>query len=654
MFLVESLISCHHLFLHSFNITSLGDSPGKMWLFSGSIATYLYENAQTFEKNSILANATFGNAVITDGGGAPGAPEYETFVDEWKKLGSNPEALSYINSKQPQQLSLGGKLFNFNRTKDWFDSPPHHVSIYAYEAIIGMGISACQAASESSSTFEENDVFSGADHHKAFLNINFRSASGEVKISPDNFSRDGPSTYYVVSNILEINSTDTTITMKGQKYAYFDGVTREWKPYINGRFMDQFIFSDGTTNAPPQISPAKEDMNLISAGVRASCLVLVSVIIIIAITFVTYTVKMRKHPVIRMAQPPFLVMICLGTFIMSLAIIPESMDEGVLSQQGLNMACSLPPWFYSFGFTITFAALFSKLWRVNKVVNAGRACQRVTVTLQDVMVPFGVLITSNAFILSIREGIAPSSWERTTLATNNFDQVTASKGSCKRDQNIGFIIAILVVNGVALLLACYQAYIGRKVRTEMNESKYIGMAMVCIFQSFFFGIPLLFLTLENRSASLFIATSICFVICVATLLFIFIPKILAQREKDNERNNTRASSTISGLSARARQLRASSRASTNTDTMSASLLQLRAQQRVKRLSSVSEKDSRTADEQSVATGSKRRMSRRMSAFPIRASGEALESEVVVQEDFGGLESAKREPDVEFGAPEELR
>lgn len=649
------------IFVRTLTMIFPNHSPGKMWLFCSGLAKYIYEHAQTFEKNSILANATYGNAVITDGGGVPGTKEYETFVEEWKRLGDDPEALSYINSKQPQSLE-GGEYFDFNRTKDWFYRPPNHVAIYTYEAIIGMGLSACQAASDSTSTFEENEVFTGADHHKAFLNVNFRSASGEVKIGPQTFSRNSLSTYYVVANILAINTTDTTVTMKGQDYAYYNTLNSSWVTYKDSghEFTNQFIFSDGTRNAPPQIGAVEEDMNLISTGVRATCLALTSIIIVIAIAFAAYTVRMRNHPLIRMSQPPFLEMICVGTLIMAMAIIPASMDEGLLSQGGLDASCLLFPWFFSIGFVVTFAALFSKLWRVNKLVNASRSCKRVTITVKDVMVPFGVLFTSNALIMSIWKGIAPFTWERITLEENEFTQVLVSEGACRSAHSVGFVSAIVVVNGVALLLACYQAYKGRKVSTEMNESKHIGMAMIFIFMAFFFGVPLLFLTKGDRSASLFVLTTMCFVICVPTLFFIFVPKIMAQHKMDNAATNDvthsshrdRRSNSVAGF-AYSRDMQRRGSISGASDR----LVLLRAQQRAKRssltstgvisvTSAVSMKDSvemkeegtkiETVYDQSRATASE-------SPFPIRTSSG---NEELVQEQIDFLGSKTREPEVE--------
>jgi 7 transmembrane sweet-taste receptor of 3 GCPR. len=528
------------------------NSPGKMWLFCGSLANFLYENSHEFIKGSALANATYGNAIITDGGGAPGTPKYETFLEEWRKLGDDPDTLAYINSKQP---ASNGGLFDFNRTKEWFHKPPNDVAIYSYEAIIGIGISACKAAVDDSSDFQDGDVFSGEEHHAAFRNIDFVSASGRVTIGPDNFSRNDLSTYYIVGNLLPLNSTKTTVTMQGKKYSYYDALNTRWNIYRGSGENQQFIFSDGTTIAPPQLGQIEENMNLISGGVRAFCLVLATIIILLSVCFLSCTVAMRKKTVFRMSQPPFLIMICIGTFLMATGIICLSMDEGVATITGLNASCTLMPWLLSIGFVVTFAALFSKLWRINKLVKASRGFRRVTITIFDVLVPFLILLSMNTIILIIWQSISPLRWEREALKTNQYDQVIASEGSCNSKNSTVYISALLVVNGIAIILACHQAYIGRNVRTEMNESKQLGMAMICIFQSCFFGIPLLFMTSSNRSAYLFISSSVYFVVCVSTLLCIFLPKFFKLRGiRLGTAENSRGAS-VTGISNRARRLR---------------------------------------------------------------------------------------------------
>ena len=173
----------------------------------------------------------------------------------------------------------------------------------------------------------------------------------------------------MVANILEAEPPhvdDTKVLLKGRDYAVYypknSTNNSTWKYY-----GDDFIYSDGLTVKPPQIPGIDENMNLISNIMRASCLILCSISIATSIGFLIFTKKKWKTPVIRLAQPIFLILICVGTSLMAVAIVPLSMDDGVAGQIALDASCSLTQWFFSLGFTITFAALFSKLWRTNRV-----------------------------------------------------------------------------------------------------------------------------------------------------------------------------------------------------------------------------------------------------------------------------------------------
>ena len=338
--------------------------PGRFWFFGGSLSDYIYENAPEFDKDSVLAKATYGSAIITDGGAARGTEQYGNFVQEWKQLGENKETLDYINSKQPNPPP--GTNLTFGRSAEFFNKDPNHIAIYSYDGVIGIGLAACQAAKNANSTFVNNDIFNGAEHHAAFLDIDFLSASGKVVIGPTTYSRNETSTYFVVANIVESgdNKDPTKISLQGKDYSYFDPLDGDWKRFDS---ESPFIFSDGRTIQPSENPEVVESMHLISPSVRATCLTLCGIILATSFAFLIYTVKMRKKPTIRMSQPPFLMMICVGTIFMATAIIPLSMDEGVAGQRILDASCSMTYWFFSFGFTITFAALFSKLWRANRV-----------------------------------------------------------------------------------------------------------------------------------------------------------------------------------------------------------------------------------------------------------------------------------------------
>ena len=111
-----------------------------------------------------------------------------------------------------------------------------------------------------------------------------------------------------------------------------------------------------------------------------------------------WTEMYRNNRVVKVSQPPFLRLIILGCLIMASSIIPLSIDDSIASQKGCSIACMSFPWvgtivlcfslpcliiarlindlflydpkLLSIGFTATFAALFSKIWRLSKVLDA--------------------------------------------------------------------------------------------------------------------------------------------------------------------------------------------------------------------------------------------------------------------------------------------
>merc|ERR1711976_951956 len=271
-----------------------------------------------------------------------------------------------------------------------------------------------------------------------------------------------------------------------------------------------------------------------------------------------------------------------------------SIDEGVVgfSETGaLNAACIATPWFVSVGFVVTFAALFSKLWRLNrvcstifyclcifeslyfshidhliiscKIIDASLALRHVMVTANDVLLPFFVLTIINLATLTVWVVVDPMHWRRIILDQSPQGNVLSSKGQCHSSHYSIYASSLSVVNGVCVLLACHQAYRSRNAQTDFNESKYIGMTMICIFQSVFFGIPVLCVSASNPSAILCAYTSIIFVICVATLLFTFLPIIYKSDQMDQSAahiSSSTVTSRMSTLNPRLKALRAEQRA----------------------------------------------------------------------------------------------
>jgi competence protein ComGC len=80
-----------------------------------------------------------------------------------------------------------------------------------------------------------------------------------------------------------------------------------------------------------------------------------------------------------------------------------------------------------------------------------------------------------------------------------------------------------------LVIACYQAFQARGIKSEFSEATYIGLAVFSMSQAFLTGIPIVVVVREIPQAFYLVLTFLIFLLCTVILLLIFLPKIFKQR-----------------------------------------------------------------------------------------------------------------------------
>lgn len=265
------------------------------------------------------------------------------------------------------------------------------------------------------------------------------------------------------------------------------------------------------------------------------------IIIAIALFFGGWVVINRKHRVVRISQPIFLDIVILGVLILASAIFPLGVNETNASERGCNIACAITPWLISLGFSLIFAALFSKLWRINRVFQASSTMRRVVVSEKDVILPFAILMTVNFVILLSWTLVDPMVYQR--VVTDNSE----THGRCipQGNQWKVFFSLLAILNFTALVIVNVQAYIARGISDELSESKYIGLATLSLLQIFIVGVPLLVIVHNDPSAYFFVWCGLIFVVCSSILLLIFGPKLLRWRSWNSSRTRQTPSNTYS-------------------------------------------------------------------------------------------------------------
>lgn len=270
--------------------------------------------------------------------------------------------------------------------------------------------------------------------------------------------------------------------------------------------------------------PVEQNLNQLSR-VRPVGYTLFGIVCAAAAFFIGWIVWNRHTRIVQASQPAFLIMICFGAVVMSSAIIPLSIDDSVASVKGSSRACMAVVWLFSLGFVIIFAALFSKIWRINKLMTGAKAFRRLKVTAVDVMLPFVILLSLNVIFLLIWTLADPMYFDRKEICGEG---ELSSYGVCALGHSsvsVAMLTCLVALSVGALVLANIQAYKAREFSTEFSESKYVGIAMIGLLQIGFVGAPVIVLVNANPTASFFVRSALIFVVCMSILLLVFVPKV---------------------------------------------------------------------------------------------------------------------------------
>jgi len=280
------------------------------------------------------------------------------------------------------------------------------------------------------------------------------------------------------------------------------------------------------------------DLNLISDEAKRIGIALAVFLVLLACFLMGWVIYNRKSPVVKAMQPIFLVMLCFGTLLSSTSIAFLGVDES--SNIDPDKACRVYPWLYGLGDTFIYCSLFTKLWRVNQVFHAARF-ERKVVTICRVLWPFAIFLTLNLGFLLVATLVDPIAWVREPVNDGNNSEdgepiegdENNTFGHCAYEEGVGEAMDGLLglVNFVALIILCVQAYRARDVRSEFSEARGVALALVSWLQIMIISAPIEGLLKDSDTTVMYalqVLTS--FMRNLSLLFFIFGPLISHQRK----------------------------------------------------------------------------------------------------------------------------
>lgn len=299
---------------------------------------------------------------------------------------------------------------------------------------------------------------------------------------------------------------------------------------------------DASFDVLVRVSPSPEYNHL--GWIRAIGVTLMSMVILTAAALATWVLIHRAERIVTTLQPSFLVAVSLGVLIMSTAIVPLSVDDSDFSVRGCNVACMATPWALGMGLTISFSALGSKLWRINKLLGRSGPLRRIRVDQRVFFETLSVMFVLNFSFLLTWTLVDPLRWTRLPVEG---DEPWNTYGTCRGTGPVSKAMMSLVVavNVLALVLACFEAWKARHISDEFSEGRYLGVALYSWLQLTMVGLPIMFLIDDgNPAAKYFLHVVLLFAFCMSMLLLIFAPilkKLCSRGEEGQDRGNVHIS-----------------------------------------------------------------------------------------------------------------
>ena len=416
------------------------------------------------------------------------------------------------------------------------------------DAVMSIGLGACIAAKEK---FNASTVISGQEHLQKIRSISFRGASAEtIRFSPDSPDRPGtrdPNT--ALWAIMNFKAAPNTSEYRMAGVEPGEPVMR----VIGGRrglndweLVEPIVYANGSMLAPELRD--LPDQHYLHPALQAFGLALMSTVILLGLITIIWVYVHREHPVLLAAQPRFLYAIAFGCVVFSISIFLISFDESYgWTEEQLTRACMANPWFFAIGYMMIYGALYSKLWRVNRVLQFSRR----SVSFYRAVLPFGILLALTVVSLSLTTALDPSEWSREIV-----DDDTGASIGRRTGGNSGVVGLLMII--VTVMAACY-AWRTRDVDSAYSESWWILMLVLLQVEVYIVAVPVIVL-LEDVSTDGFYFGNVIviWIFPISTLVFIMIPKVSAHYKAEHNISDRvrgaggRGNTNISGVTAATR------------------------------------------------------------------------------------------------------
>uniref|UniRef100_A0A6P7FRC1 Gamma-aminobutyric acid type B receptor subunit 1 n=1 Tax=Diabrotica virgifera virgifera TaxID=50390 RepID=A0A6P7FRC1_DIAVI len=284
------------------------------------------------------------------------------------------------------------------------------------------------------------------------------------------------------------------------------------------------------------------------------CMCIISSIgIIVAAGLIGFNIWNKHRRVIQSSHPVCNTIMLFGIIVCLAAVFLLGLDGRFVSPDSYPLICQTRAWLLSTGFTLSFGAMFSKVWRVHRLTTKAKSDPKVRMklntsksialkNLQDIqkkvqpwklysmvsgllMIDFVVMFLWQLLDpLHRRIEIFPL---ESPVSALDDAQIRPELEHCESQQNNVWLAIIYAYKGLVLIFGLFLAYETRSMKVkQINDSRYVGMSIYNVVILCLITAPVTMVIASQQDASYaFVALAIVFC-CFLSMALIFVPKVI--------------------------------------------------------------------------------------------------------------------------------
>ncbi|KAL5289011.1 GABBR1 family protein [Megaselia abdita] len=254
--------------------------------------------------------------------------------------------------------------------------------------------------------------------------------------------------------------------------------------------------------------------------------------IFVALVLVIFNIWFSHRRVIQLSHPVCNTIMLFGVIICLVSVILLGVDGRFVNSNQYPLICQARTWMLTLGFTLSYGAMFSKVWRVHRLTTKAKRDMKRQVQPWKLYSMVSGLVCVDLVLLVVWQLTDPLQrvvetfpLENPTTTVDDI-KIRPELEHCESTKNSLWLGLLYSFKGLILVFGLFLAYETRSIKVkQINDSRYVGMSIYNVVVLCLITAPVGMVIASQQDASFaFVSLAVIFC-CFLSMLLIFVPKV---------------------------------------------------------------------------------------------------------------------------------